>query len=463
MTSWAAEELASVSLGDARLNRRLIQIVDALSAQPGASVPVALGTPAAIEATYRLWEHPRVKPAAIRAAHRKATRAWALTAGWVLLLQDTTSLDFTSHKALAGVGMLDHPNCRGVFVHSTLAVTLDGVPLGLVAQELYTRDPATRGIGAQRAARPTAEKESQRWLTAFAASQRALWGPITTVTVADREADQYDLWVAPRRPTDHLLLRMRHNRLTTDPAAGPDLRAALQGAPVMATAMIAVPRHHTGAVTIPARTATVTVRVATVTLTVPVLKTGAPLTLQGLLVTEDAPPTGVEPIDWVLLTTLPVPSPDVALLYVEWYTYRWLIERFHYVLKSGCGIEETQVRTLVRLERVVAVYGIVAWRLLHLLYSARAAPTLPCTVLFAPQEWPVLWAVTQPPEAPLPATPPSVATVVGWLAQLGGYRGRASDPLPGIKAIWRGWARLTDLLEGYFAAQRLGTRLVATA
>lgn len=244
--AWVAEEFASLQVGDARLDARLREMVTRLAARPTASVPIALGDPASVKAAYRLCANPRVRPTALLTACRKATRLRALLAGWVLLVQDTTSLDFTAHKGMDGLGMLEHPASRGVFVHTTLAVSVEGVPLGVVAQELWARDPATRGIGAQRNARPTAEKESQRWLTALAASQQALWGPITTVTIADREGEMYDLWTAPRRPTDHLLLRMKHNRATMDPTAGPHLRDALQQAPVAATLTLTVPRQHKG-------------------------------------------------------------------------------------------------------------------------------------------------------------------------------------------------------------------------
>lgn len=465
MDSWAAEELAQANLGDARLHRRLIQVVEALAAHPTASVPAALGhAPAQVKATYRLWENPRVHAAAMRAAHRKATRARALAAGMVLLVQDTTSLDFTSHKAMRGLGMLDHPQTRGVFVHSTLAVSLEGVPLGLVAQAVWTRDPASRGKGAARNGLPTVAKESARWLTALAASQRALPASVPTVTIADREAEMYDLWTAPRRPTDHVLVRARHNRKLATGSATLRVREQLQQEPVALTMRIQVPRQHAGATTQPAREATVTLRYATVTVAVPRLKTGEPVALQAIQVTEvggDA--TGTEPIDWLLYTTLPISSAAVARLYVEWYLLRWRIERFHYVLKSGCGIELAQVRTVERLDRVLAVYSIVAWRLMALLYGARQAPAVSCETLLAPDEWAVLWGATHPPGMPLPPQPPTIQEAVHLMARLGGHLGRRGDGEPGIKALWRGWARLSDMLIGYRTYQQLTTRLMGNA
>lgn len=458
--SWVEQELPSVHLGDARLNRRLVALVEALADHPTASVPMALPDWAAVKAAYRFWDNPRVEAAAIRQAHQRSTRARALTAGWVLLVQDTTDLDFTTHPAMAGRGMLYHPDGRGLFVHSTLGVSLDGLPLGLVAQQTWARDPATRGLGKQRNARPTPEKDSQKWLTALAASHQGLPGAVTTITVADREADCYDLWVAPRRPNAHLLIRAKHDRTLVGASA--HLWAHLQTHPVADTQVVTLPRRHTGATTVPARPATLQLRYASVTLGVPQLKTGAPVPVQAVLVEEIAGQNGEEPLQWLLLTTLPIPSPEVAWLLVEWYTYRWLIERYHAVLKSGCGVEEVQLATTERLERALATYSIVAWRLLTLRYLVDQAPEMECEGVLTPAEWQAAY-VTAHPTAPLPTRPPTLREALWCLGRLGGFLGRTGDGMPGITALWRGWARLQDILLGMQAYQRLQSRLVGNA
>lgn len=458
--SWVDEELGTAQLGDARLDRRLRRLVAALAAQPTASVPRAVGDWNAARGAYRLWDHPQVTPARVLAAHVRSTRARCQTAGWVLLVQDTTELDYTHRPGLAGRGSLSHPNCRGLFVHTTMAVSMDGVPLGVLSQQTWARDPATHGIGAQRNARPTADKESLKWLTALDASHRHLPATVTTVTIADREADAYDLFVADRRPQAHLLIRARHDRALVGEAA--HLRAHLAAQPVADTRTVTLPRRHTKATTTPARPATLALRWAPVTLAGPQLKTGRPVPVQALWVTEVDPPADVEPVDWLLLTTLPLPSAEVGWLLVAWYTTRWLIERFHFTLKSGCRVEALQLATTERLANALATYSIVAWRLMSLRYLAEAAPDVSCEVLVTREEWQAAY-VTVHPTGPLPATPPPLRAFLADLGRLGGWLGRASDPPPGITALWHGWTRLQDVLVGMQAYQRLQLRHMGNA
>src|SRR6478672_611404 len=164
MQTWAARELQTLDLGDARRTRRVHHLVDGLVARPQASLPDACQTWAASKAAYRLLDNAAVTPDAIHAAHVDATVARLAGQRRVLLIQDTTSLDFSHHAATQGLGPLEHPASRGLKVHSALAVTLDGVPAGLVCQQVWARDPATVGQRHQRRQRATAEKESQRWL-----------------------------------------------------------------------------------------------------------------------------------------------------------------------------------------------------------------------------------------------------------------------------------------------------------
>ena len=165
-------------------------------------------------------------------------------------------------------------------------------------------------------------------------------------------------------------------------------------------------------------------------------------------VQEIHPPKGEKPIHWLLLTLLPVETLEQAQQIVTWYTYRWLVERFHYVLKSGCKIEDSQLSQEVRLERLLAVYSLVAWRILRLTYQARITPDDPCTVALTELEWKALYAFTQRTQRP-PKQPPTLRQAVRWIAQLGGFLGRKGDGEPGVKVLWRGWTRLQDIVETY--------------
>lgn len=453
MRTWAADELCEINLGDVRLNRRYITIVDACAEQVTASLPQAMGDAAACKGLYRLFAQKTVTPARLLKPHQVQTRKRARTAGWVLLIQDTTSVDFTTRKKMTGLGRLEHPQCRGVFVHSTLAVSVDGVPLGLLDLQCLVRDVSPPAKERPRGEIPTAEKESQRWLDSLATSQRLIAPRVTTVTIADREADFYDLFRAPRRDTAHLLIRARYNRAVADEDAWAATQwEAVRATPVAATLTVEVPRQHRGTQTLPSRQATLTIQYATLTLKAPDYKSGPPLVLQHILVDEVDPPAGVEPIHWRLLTTLPISSPEIAQLYVEWYTYRWLIERFHFVLKSGCGIEDVQFQSRERWECALVTYSIVAWRLMALQYLARTQPDVSCEVALTPEEWQVAAQVAAPTQ-PVPTRPPTVQQAIRLLARLGGFRGRKCDGEPGIIALWRGWRRLQEILIGYRLAR----------
>ena len=171
MQDWVTQETASAALGDARLNRRLQRIVRALSAQPAVSVPQASGSWAATKGTYRFWDHEAVSAAAILAPHVTQTVARCRSQARVLAVQDTSVFNFSSHPATVGLGPSSNGDGQGLLVHSALAVSLAGVPLGVLHQASWTRSPRRPG---PRRSRATASKESQRWLTALQAAQTAL-------------------------------------------------------------------------------------------------------------------------------------------------------------------------------------------------------------------------------------------------------------------------------------------------
>jgi hypothetical protein len=444
---WAAQELASARFGDARLTKRLIRIVSDKLAKPTASIPQASGSWAASKATYRFLASPQVTPERIRAAHGDATLQRVQRHSTILVLQDTTELDYTTHPHTSGLGYLDHASCRGLKVHSGLAATVDGVPLGLLHQAVWTRDPATKGQ--KRRSRPQAERESQRWLTTFDAVQQLVPPSTQLVVVADREADIYPLFIAPRDARTELVVRATYDR-------------GLVGGERLATVAAQVAWQGSRSVTIPgngtrkARTATVQIGWAEVQMLPPTdypKPASAPRpSVQLVVVEERDPPAGVKPLRWWLWTTLPVTTWDEAVRVVAYYRARWLIERYHFVLKSGCGIEQLQLETGIGLERALAVCCVVAWRLLWLTYQARQTPDVPCTTVFATHEWQALVCTVQRTPIP-PAQPPTLAEAVRLVAQLGGFLARRGDGDPGVQTIWRGLTRLDDIAATWLLAR----------
>ncbi len=449
MESWAADELQHADLGDERLNKRLVKIVENLAAHPESSVPQASGSWAETKATYRFWDQEQVTPEAIREAHALSTAERVAACSTVLVVQDTTELDFSRHRATTGLGYLDHIWSRGLKVHSALAVSVLGVPLGLIHQEVWTRDLKHLGKKRYRRCRETEEKESQRWLTALEATQEALPDGVRVITVADQEADIYDLMAVPRRPGHELLIRGCHNRRVGGEEAY--LWDTAHSWPVQDRYTVSLQRTEDRE----AREATLTVRYGTVEIQPPHHhKRRAqlrPIALSVVLVEEEEAPAEVEPVCWLLLTTLGVDNLDAAKQIILWYSYRWLIERYHYVLKSGCHIEELQLETADRIQRALATYCVVAWRLLWLTYEARRSPDLPCDQVLSDDEWHCLFTATHPSSKP-PDKTPSLREAVRWIAQLGGFLGRKRDGEPGVKTIWRGLRRLADMMIGWAIA-----------
>ncbi len=294
MSQWAADELVGLDLGDHRLNERLVKMVEAFSARPEASVPQASGNWAATKGAYRFWDSDQVSAAAILAPHLQASIGRAGGQPRVLVVQDTTDLDFTAHPSTQGIGPLDNQWVKGLKVHSALLVSLAGVPLGLVHQAVWVREGR---VGVHRRKRETAEKESQRWLTALQASQASLPPEVAVITVADREADIFDLFASPRRPGSDLLIRAAHNRRVSQ--AEQYVQDAIQAAPVAGTLTIQVPRHDA----IPARSAELSVRFASLNWMPPAHhKQRAklqPIAVQVVLACEAQPPTGSQPIRWL--------------------------------------------------------------------------------------------------------------------------------------------------------------------
>lgn len=450
MEQWITQELERTELGDTRRTKRLIKIVENLSAKPEASVPQASETWAQTKATYDFWDSPYIKPSMIRQGHIDATVERISQHRVVLAIQDTTELNYTSHKALSGTGYLDNKYAKGLKVHSVFTVSPQGIPLGIIEQDVWSRNEEELGKAEQRKQKPTKEKESQRWLDALKKTDSIIPESVQVVTIADREADFYDLFVDARRPGSDFLIRATQNRCLAD--SEQHLWSTLQSIESVDTMTVEVKRSATQT----PRTATLKIRHATITIAPPQNrpKTAqlASVTLQAILVTEVEPPLEIDPITWLLLTTLEITCLEDVEMYVRWYSYRWLIERYHYVLKSGCGIEKLQLETAHRIEMALATYSIVAWRLLWLTYLARGQPDASCELVLEPHEWQVLYATIHHQLYP-DTVPPTLAEVVHWIARLGGFLGRKHDGSPGVKVLWRGLSRLHDLVEGWLLCQ----------
>jgi hypothetical protein len=423
-----------------------LSIAESLAAQPTASIPQASGDWAAAKAIYRFWNNPKVGAEEILEGHQSQVRQRVAQQQVVLAIQDTTDLSFVHHPSKSeeqGFGLLSGQDyLLGLKVHSTLAVSGQGVPLGILDQQVWARSSKDKGKAKQRRRRSLKQKESLRWLRAQVASELQIPEGVTLVTVADAEADIYQLMALERSEAAHLLLRVHHNRRVEHPSRY--LKAAMAEAPVAGTTTVEVSAKAGCA----PRRATLSVRFKQVLIlpphNCPARTRLSPLTLNVIWAQEEHPPEGAEPIDWMLITTLNVSSFEQACQCLRWYALRWLIERFHYVLKSGCCIEQLQLQNAERIQRALATYDIVAWRLLWLTYEARLNSEQSCEVALEPFEWQALYCYIH--QAPFPPPqPPSLQQAVLWIARLGGFLARHGDGPPGVKTLWRGLRRLHDI------------------
>jgi Transposase DNA-binding/Transposase Tn5 dimerisation domain len=445
-----AAQLAALQTGDVRRNRRVVWLARQMAMQPGSSVPQMFGNHADVQAAYRLLQSEDVAPEAILAAQREACLQRLQGGDTLLAIQDTTYFTFSHHPATAGQGPLQKASLTGFLAHTTFAVSGDGVPLGVLQQKHWVRGPQ---VGSDRNScrqRAFEDKESFRWVEALRALHELPLSDYTVFTVADREADIYELFVEPRPEWSHLLVRACHDRALADDER--HLWDAVRAAPVSGTLKVTLRRHPTRR----ERHAKLTVRTCRVTLQPPGYRVEgqplAPVEVSAILVTEPNPPKGQTRIQWLLLTTIEVPDFETAEHLVHYYACRWLVERFHYVLKSGCRFEQSQLRTVRRLQRLLALYCVVAWRLLWLTYMARLYGDQPCTIALEILEWQALHRVKRP-ATPLPDTPPTLSEALRWVASLGGHLGRKGDGEPGVKVLWRGLVRLQDIVTGFIAAR----------
>lgn len=444
MKRWVEEELEQVSFKDKRLNSRLKTIVSKLSSYPESSIPQACGDWRNTKATYRFWDNQQVKAEDIMLAHTKKTQERCAKHKTVLAIQDTTDFDFTSRPATSGLGYLERSYLQGLKSHSVLIVSSEGSPLGLIHQQNWARENEKLGKKAERHRKKTKEKESQRWIDSLLVTEEKLHDIQHVVTVADREADIYDLFAATRQQGHDFLIRSAQNRVVNHQKR--KLREAIKSEPIKGITQLEIGRRGNRK----ARIATLSIRYKTLEVQPPQNRRKSeglqPIPLQVIWVEEIAPPAGEKPINWLLLTTLTVDSFDQALKCLQWYAYRWLIERYHYVLKSGCGLEKLQLGTAERLKKAFATYSMVAWRLLWLTYEARQSPDSPCDSVLESDEWQALYTTIHKTRK-VPQKPPSLSEAVLWIARLGGFLARKGDGEPGVKVIWRGLKRLKDIAD----------------
>lgn len=363
----------------------------------------------------------------------------------VLVAQDTSEFNF-SGRQLEELGVLSDNRAQGFLAHTALTVSVDGVPLGLADQQIWNRTPAPTGQPDTHKQRPINEKESFKWLVGLSRSVQSAPNQ-QIITVCDREGDIYELFASAHAQGAHFVVRMRHNRSTT---AAQDVATLLAQQPPVTTYSLRVARRPQSA----PEPATLALRFVTLTLRPPKRTAQSefmpliPLTVQVVEAVEVDPPAGEPPLHWRVVTNLPVTCAAEAQTVLRYYSYRWLVERFHFVLKSGYQIEASQLASFDALANHLALCSTVAWRILHLTHQARLTPEASCETHLPRPVWQALMAFTLRTPTP-PPQPPTLRQAVRAIAKLGGFLGRKHDGEPGVKTIWRGLVRLDDIAATY--------------
>lgn len=454
--------MATAELPDQRLNERLTRLLSDLGDRPAASIPAACGGHAEMTAAYRFFDNPKVTTADVLAPHQAATRVRMAAQPVVLLVQDTTEANLTRpRQQVEGAGPLDGGARRGAFLHALEAFSPDGTPLGAVSVEFWTRENQAQERSPQEKDRqrgqlPIEQKESFRWLAGLrTAREVAQELPQTQlICLADSDADIYDLFVEPRgpHPVDWLIRAFRNRRVeTAAEATETRLRGRLLAEPVRFTQRIIVRERvpktscetRKRRVARRRRTARVQVRAAGVTLCSP-KRSLPPVAVNVVLVSEPHPPTGEVAVEWILVTTLPIQTRAQVRQILRYYRVRWMIEVLFRTWKSGCRVEQRRFEHLDRLLPCLALYWIVAWRVLMVCRLGRSRPELDCEAILEPSEWRSVWVLTQ--RKPLPKKPPDLGVLMRLVAQLGGYVNRPQRPdPPGPQTLWLGLQRMYDL------------------
>jgi len=455
MCEGIADELLGIDLGDIRLDKRSKRVIDALAANPEASINAACDGWSDTLAAYRFFNNSAVTPELILQPHCEATKRRMREQSVVLIVQDTTELDYSQHPPV-DARCLNREQRFGLYEQVHLAVTPDKLCLGVVGSAFYDRAAETLGATITRKKLPIEEKESFRWLQGYRlACQLATECPQTQiVSIADCEADIYDIFVEAQQvsPRVDYIIRAKEDRSTfvPDPAAGPKayrkVRDEVSGSKLLATRTIDLRQTPKRA----ARQAHLEIRALRVQVKPPHARRDLPSVTHNLVLVEEVggPGDGTD-VSWLLMTSMPIETIEDILRIIDYYLARWIVEIFFRTLKTGCRVEDVQLETNHRLKNCLAFYKIIAWRVLYLTYLNRACPTLPCDVVFEESEWKSVWRVVK--KKPLPAKAPTLAEFLRLLTQLGGYNNRATEAPAGPQPIWVGLRRMTDFATAWLA------------
>jgi hypothetical protein len=456
---WSDQEVHEATFKDVRLGRRFADLLKQLGDGMGGSIPFACQDWANTKAAYRFFSNARVEEGDILSGHFAATRSrYDACDGPILLLQDTTEFTYQRRRphdigftksvnsGRDTEGRLRHHAICGILMHSSLALTVEGLPLGLSAVKFWNRDKFRGTAALKRKINPTRvpieQKESVRWLENLRQSIERLGQPERCIHVGDRESDIYELYCLTQDLGTHFVVRTCVDRLAGD--GGHTVAAEMETAQTAGQHIIEM-RDDAGETF----KVSLDVKFKRIKILPPIgkQKRYPSLDLVVIHAVEPNAPKGRKRIEWKLLTDLPVSNCNEAVEKIRWYALRWKIEVFHKILKSGCRAEDAKLRTADRLVNLVSVFCIISWRVLWLTMLGRTSPDAPPTVAFTEAEVVLLDRLVSN-SGNRKAPRGTLNFYLVKLARLGGYLARSADPPPGNMVVWRGLSRLTDIRLG---------------
>ena len=463
MENWAAAEMRGATIRDHRFRKSLVTILERLSEHPGVSFSAAAGQ-AKRQAFHRFSkpvinsENKKVVVSVdeVMAGHFQETISrieHACSGNLVLVAQDTSHFNYNGLVKTEGLGYGNSTSDRCLFAHSAVALTVDGLPLGVIDLDIYPRDLSMLGKGEERRNYDIKEKESYRWITTAKAVDDRLPAGQPVLFIQDREADIFAFLEAERKPNSYFLVRAAHPRKVEVDLPGQEkprkgkLFDVAVDAPLVAHMHVTIPRSPNRS----HQEIDLSVQSTMLRIMPPSGRKGVsdePVDLWVVRAREVSPPAGEKAIEWVLISSMPIRTAEQACQMVRYYSKRWMIERLHYTIKSGgCNAERLRMDDADSIKLALAMYYITGWKLLHLTYLARLTPDAPASIALAPDE---LEAIDLIEKAPVKTLAESVIAI----AKLGGYEYYKNAPPPGVKRLWIGLRRLQDIALGLQLARK---------
>ena len=470
--TWVDKEVAGCEFADERLGKRFRKLLERIGSTVGQSIPLAFHDWGNTKAPYRFFSNERVSEREILAGHFQATRdrTAASNNSPILVLHDTTEFTFQREKpdsigithstSIGGRRKKETERLRtphtvcGILMHSSLAITTEGLPLGLAAIKFWTRKRFKGTQALKKKINPTRvpieKKESVRWLENVKQATELLDDPERCIHIGDRESDIYELFCLAHDIGTHFLVRTCVDRLAGD--GGHTIADEMDDVKRKGLHRIEV-RDNKGNTS----KAVLAIKYRRIDVLPPIgkQKRYPSLSLTVIHAQERETPEGREKIDWKLITDLPVESLKDAVEKLEWYAMRWKIEVFHKILKSGCKAEESKLRTAERLVNLISIFCIISWRVFWMTMISRSSPASSPTVALTELEIRLLDRLVKDKENKHSFPGKTLSHYLIKIARLGGWLARANDPPPGNMVMWRGVSRLTDLTFGAIAGAKL--------